>query len=115
MQRDDATLLDIARFCQQILVLTAGMNKGTFEQDIRTQLAVLYEIAVLGEAVKRLSTAFQDQHSAIPWKDIAGMRDKVIHQYDRVKLDLVWEVVQREIPTLLENLSPLLPSEELGN
>jgi uncharacterized protein with HEPN domain len=109
MQRDDATLLDIARFSREILEITRGMDEAEFTSNRPTQLAVLYEIAVLGEAVKRLSPEFRERHSEIAWKDIAGMRDKVVHQYDRVKLSVVWDVIARDIPQLLEQLKTLLP------
>lgn len=83
-ERDKASLLDIARFAEMILQLTAGMNEAAFQADVRTQLAVLYELTVLGEAVKRLSQEFRDRHPDIPWRNMAGMRDKLIHDYDRV-------------------------------
>ncbi|MBW4682525.1 MAG: DUF86 domain-containing protein [Microcoleus vaginatus WJT46-NPBG5] len=112
MLRDSAALLDIARFAGQILELTLGMSREEFETDIRTQLAVLYEIAVLGEAVKRLSFEFRTQYPDIPWGEIAGMRDKVIHQYDKVKVDVVWHTIQNDVPALLAMIEPLLPGEE---
>ena len=79
MRRDEAHLLDIARFAREILSLTKGMDELDFAASRTSQLAVLYEIAVLGEAVKRLSPEFRLRHQEIPWKEIAGMRDKVIH------------------------------------
>lgn len=112
MLRDSAALLDIARFANQILELTLGMSREEFEADIRTQLAVLYEIAVLGEAVKRLSFEFRAEYPDIPWVEIAGMRDKVIHQYDKVRVDVVWRTIQNDVPALLAMIEPLLPKEE---
>ena len=109
MNKDDGTLLDINQFAQEILELTQGMDEETFAQNRTTQIAVLYEIAVLGEAVKRLSFEFRDCHPEIHWKEIAGMRDKVIHKYDRVKIKVVWQVIQVDIPLLLQQLEPLLP------
>jgi uncharacterized protein with HEPN domain len=110
MRRDDAALLDIARYAQQILDFSQGMDAAQLAADTRTQAAVLYHIAVIGEAVKRLSSDFRSQHPDIPWTDIAGMRDKVIHQYDRVKLDVVWNTIQQDIPELLRLITPLLPT-----
>ncbi|MEI6426843.1 MAG: DUF86 domain-containing protein [Pseudanabaena sp. ELA607] len=111
MLKDEAVLLDIARFCQEVIDLTYGMDRDDFTGDRTKQLAVLYEIAVLGEAVKRLSMEFREAHPEIPWKEIAGMRDKVIHQYDRVKVSVVWQAVKIDVPTLLESITPLLPRE----
>jgi uncharacterized protein with HEPN domain len=112
MNQDQSYLLDIAKFCQTILRLIDNMTKTEFQHDERTQLAILYEITILGEVVKRLSTEFRNQHSTIEWKKIAGMRDRLVHDYDEVKLDLVWEVVKNNIPELLEYITPLLPSKD---
>ena len=66
MQRDDATLLDISRYAQQILDFSQGIDEAQLAADIRTQAAVLYHIAAIGEAVKRLSSDFRSQHPDIP-------------------------------------------------
>lgn len=111
MERDNASLLDIARFAETILQLTAGMDEPAFQADLRTQLAVLYELTVLGEAVKRLSPEFRDAHPAVPWRNMAGMRDKLIHDYDGVNVKRVWQVVCTSIPNLLNQIKTLLPKE----
>jgi uncharacterized protein with HEPN domain len=66
----------------------------------------------MGEATKRLSREFREQHPEAPWDDIAGMRDVVSHQYDRIDLDIVWQVIQRNIPDLLSILITLLPTQD---
>jgi uncharacterized protein with HEPN domain len=112
MLRDNASLLDIARFSGLILEFTESMSQDEFNGDIKTQAAVLYYLTIIGEAVKRISMEFRSQHPEIAWKQIAGMRDKVTHQYDRVKLEVVWQAVQLDIPDLIEKITPLLPIEE---
>ena len=111
MNQDQSYLLDIDKLCQTILRLTANMTEAEFQHDERTQLAILYEITILGEVVKRISTEFRNKHTTIQWRRIAGMRDRLVHDYDEVKLDLVWEVVKTNIPELLEYITPLLPNE----
>lgn len=111
MRRDEAALLDVAQFAQNIQQLMQGVDRRRFESDLRTQSAILYQLTVLGEAVKRLSAEFRQQHPEIEWRAIAGMRDKVAHQYDRIDLDIVWETVQRDIPELSTRLVPLLPQK----
>lgn len=71
MKQDPSYLLDIAKFCQTIIRLTSGMTEADFYNDERTQLAVLYEITIIGEVVKRLSPEFREQHSQIQWRQIA--------------------------------------------
>jgi len=112
MNQDQSYLLDIAKLCQTILRLTSNMTEAEFQHDERTQLAILYEITILGEVVKRLSAEFRNQHSNIEWRKIAGMRDRLVHDYDEVKLDLVWQVLKTNIPELLAYITQLLPIEE---
>jgi len=108
MNRDPASLLDVARFAEVILQLTAGLDEQSFQADLKTQLAVLYELTVLGEAVKRLSLEFRDRHPNVPWRSMAGMRDKLVHDYDQVDAQRIWEVVTTNIPELLTQITPLL-------
>jgi uncharacterized protein with HEPN domain len=113
MNRDLTYLLDISMTCRTIIELIEGMNQPSFIADKRTHLAVLYEIMITGEIVKRLSSEFRQAHIDIPWKQIAGMRDKLVHDYNKVDLDLTWEVTQSSIPELLAFVLPLLPQDEI--
>jgi len=91
------------------------MSKASFLLDKRTHLAVLYEITITGEVVKRLSPEFRQEYPEILWKQIAGIRDKLVHNYNKVDLDLTWEVTQSSIPELLEFVLPFLPQDESQN
>jgi uncharacterized protein with HEPN domain len=84
MQRDEATLLDIAKAARLVQAFIQGPEKEAFLNDYKTQSAVLYQLIVMGEAVKRLSDELRTQHLEIPWSLIAGMRDHLIHGYDVV-------------------------------
>jgi uncharacterized protein with HEPN domain len=106
--RDQASLLDIRLAAQLSLEFIQGVDQATFETDIKTQSAVLYQISILGEAVKRLSKEFRSQHPEIPWSAMAGMRDKLIHDYDGVDTQRVWLTLQTSIPELLSHLNSLL-------
>jgi uncharacterized protein with HEPN domain len=75
--RDRASLLDIAKSARLTLAFVADMSQSEFEADQKTQSAVLYQIAILGEAVKRLSPEFRQQSPDVPWSAMAGMRDKL--------------------------------------
>ncbi|GAB4381369.1 MAG: DUF86 domain-containing protein [Elainellaceae cyanobacterium] len=113
MSRDNAALIDIVQAGQLILQFAQGFNRDQLRSDLRTQSAILYQITIMGEATKRLSREFREQHPEAPWDDIAGMRDIVAHQYDRIDLDIVWQVIQRNIPELLSILIPLLPIQDI--
>lgn len=113
MRRDEATLLDIAKAARLVMTFTQGMAKEEFLNDLKTQSAVLYQLLVIGEAVKRLSREFRARHPYIPWSLIAGMRDHLIHGYDIVDWDEVWKTTTRDVPDLLAKMEPLLPSEPI--
>lgn len=106
--RDSAALLDITKAAQLALEFVAEMSPQAFEADRKTQSAVLYQIAILGEAVKRLSPEFRSQYSDIPWSAMAGMRDKLIHDYEGVDVERVWLTLQSSIPILLQSILSLL-------
>jgi uncharacterized protein with HEPN domain len=89
MPRDDATLLDIVNAARLIQTFIQDMTKEAFLVDLKTQSAVLHQITVIGEAVKRLSQAFRERHPILPWSLMAGMRDHLIHGYDAIDLDEV--------------------------
>ncbi len=113
MKRDDRiTLIQIAHAARLISTYVSGVDQAVFEADSMRRSAVLHELLVIGEAVKRLSPGFRKQHVEIPWVRMAGMRDRLIHAYDEVDLEEVWDTATSHIPDLLERLDPLLPSEE---
>jgi uncharacterized protein with HEPN domain len=111
MNPDEATLLDIARSARLVLEFKVGMDKLAFLDDIKTQSAVLHQLLVMGEAVKRLSTEYRSRHPEIPWALMAGMRDHLIHGYDIVDLDEVWKTAAQDVPDLLAWLEPRLPQQ----
>ena len=84
MSPDEIIVLDIIRAARLVLDFKQGLDKTDFLDDIKTQSAVLHQLMVMGEAVKRLSMNYRDSHPHIPWKAIAGMRDVLIHGYDIV-------------------------------
>ncbi|NJR52107.1 MAG: DUF86 domain-containing protein [Leptolyngbyaceae cyanobacterium CSU_1_3] len=111
MNRDEAALLDIYNATQRILIFATDLTKANLATNEEKQSAILYQVIVVGEATKRLSIDFRNTYPNIPWKDIAGMRDILAHQYDRVNLDTLWDVIQNDIPELIELITPLLPEQ----
>jgi uncharacterized protein with HEPN domain len=111
MNPDEATLLDIARSARLVLEFKEGIDKAGFLDDIKTQSAVLHQLLVMGEAVKRLSGEYRSDHAEIPWNLIAGMRDKLIHGYDIVDLAEVWNTASQDVPNRLTWLEPRLPQQ----
>jgi len=84
------------------------VSREAFDEDLEKQDAVIRRIEIIGEATKRLEKDFKDQYSEIPWRKMAGMRDVLIHEYDQIDLDLVWEVVVKELPILKKSVQIVL-------
>ena len=112
MPHDEATVLDIVRAARLARAFVRGIDREAFFADLKTQSAVLHQLLIIGEAVRRLSAGFRNRQDAVPWRAIAGMRDKLIHAYDEVDLEEVWQTVQRDVPRLIEQLEPLVPGDE---
>jgi uncharacterized protein with HEPN domain len=113
MSRDPAAiLLDIRKAGRSAIGFVRGMSWETFLGDPRTQKAVIYDIQTVGEAIKRLSREFCRQHAEIPWSQVTGMRDKLVHDYDQINLEMVWKVVNDDLPQLLGKIDRLIPQPE---
>ena len=80
--RELAYVLDVLNAARAVQSFITGVDKASFEQDLMRQSAVARQIEIMGEATKRLSASFRDSHPNIPWRQIAGMRDILIHAYD---------------------------------
>ena len=101
---DRDTLRDMIEACTDILSHTQAMGYEQFRADRTHRQAAAFCFAVLGEAVKRLTPEFRTGHPEVPWQDIAGMRDRLIHGYDTILWKLVWEAATIDVPPLLEQL-----------
>ena len=112
MSRDMAYLLDILLHAKDARDFTIEIDKDTFFSDHKCQFATIRCLEVIGEAVKRLSYDFQKTYPDIPWSKMAKMRDLLIHAYDRVDLEEVWDTVQNDIPALISALERIIPPEE---
>ena len=87
MSRDDAVLLDMLTAARRAVEFASGLTQEQLGPDLKSQSAILHQLLVLGEAAKRLSETFRETQPNTPWKSIAGLRDRIIHDYD----DVDWE------------------------
>ncbi len=111
MPRDLTYLADILQAARLVLTFVENKTKAHFFTDLMCQSAVIRQIEIIGEATKRLSEAFRNDHLEIPWRQMAGMRDVLIHAYDHVDLEEVWKTVKKDIPQLISMIEPLVPPE----
>ncbi len=110
MSRDLVTLADVYIALVRIREFIAGLTKEEFLGDAKTHSAVLHKLLIIGEATKRLSPEFRRGHPDVNWKEYAGFRDVLIHQYDDVNLETVWDIVANELPELFTQVERILPS-----
>lgn len=110
-RKDREFLLDILDAVTRIRSYTERMRFEDFVKDNKTQDAVVRNLEIIGEAVKNLSVLSRNANPEIPWKSIAGMRDKIIHHYFGLNLEIIWAVVEKELPALLKNITRMIPPD----
>jgi len=98
MKKDRVYLRHISDAISNIKKFMEGVTKEKFFENIEKQYAVLRGLEIIGEAEKNLSKELKKKHQKVPWRDIAGMRDKLIHEYFGVNLELVWKTIKKELP-----------------
>jgi len=107
MRDDRERLIDI----QQAIVAInkyAGKGRTTFEREELVQTWVVHHLQIIGEATSKISEGFQDEHPQIPWSKIIGMRNILVHDYFGIDIDIVWQVIKKDLPELAETINQLL-------
>lgn len=106
--RDDSHLVDILEAANLAAEFVAGADRQAFDANRMMQRAILYQLAIIGEACNRLSPEFRAGRPEIPWREIVGMRNILIHQYGSVDLELAWAAATRRAPDLAERVTRIL-------
>ena len=109
MRRDSKVYLqDILDASEKIREYTKGLTLRTLSADTRTLDAVIRNLEVIGEAVKKLPAALRARHPEIEWMKIAGLRDVLIHEYFGIDEEIIWDIVQNKIPALQKAVREML-------
>jgi uncharacterized protein with HEPN domain len=111
MWRDTAWVLDMLLASRKAVEYARGLSEEQFQASSLHQDAILRQLTIVGEAAKRVSTEFRASHSEVSWRQVAGFRDVVGHEYSRVDVQEVRRIVQEDLPTLVTLLEPLVPPE----
>jgi uncharacterized protein with HEPN domain len=90
---------------------TIGHTYVTFTRDEKTVDAVILKLAVIGEAARHIPSEIQARHPEIPWRKIQGLRNVIVHEYDRINLEVVWNVIHQDLPPLAPLLTDVLIHE----
>ncbi|MBI4786638.1 MAG: DUF86 domain-containing protein [Chloroflexi bacterium] len=113
MSRDFRLLLDdILSAAHKVQSYTVGMNFDQFRNDAKTFDAVVRNLEIIGDAVKHISQDMRDRHTHIEWRRIAGLRDITVHEYFGVDENIIWDVVQNEIPKLILQIELILDEDD---
>ena len=112
MKRDDAFLLDMLISARDAVTFIDGLTVERFRASRMHQLAVLKALETVGEAAARLSEKTKAVHPDIPWREIIGMRNRLVHGYFEVDLEKVWDTVREDLPPLIASLETIVPREE---
>lgn len=102
MSSNELLVVDIAEAIRRIAVYVSGVEKERFFVDILIQDAVIRNLEIIGEAAKKISEEYREQHADIPWREMAGLRDVLIHNYGSVDLYIVWKTSSNHIMTRLQ-------------
>lgn len=107
-RRDKDYLNDILEAIKRSMEYTLGYDYDKFLEDEKTQDAVVRNLEVIGEAAKNISSKLRKQQPKLPWKDMAGLRDKLIHHYFGINYDIVWNIVEKQLPALFPQIEDIL-------
>jgi len=105
MERDPHYKQDILDAIVRIQKITRGMRYDSFRNNDVVSRAVLYDLIIIGEAAKRLSSLFKKRYIEVPWKNIAGFRDKAVHDYSTMNVAVVWDTITGDLPFLYSELT----------
>ena len=113
MKRDYRLFLkDIVESCKYIQEFVEGIDFEQFLQDEKTSSAVIRKFEIVGEAAKNIPNSITEKYLHVPWRDMAGMQDRLIHGYFGVDYNIVWETIKTDLPLLISAISQILTDLE---
>ena len=110
MPKRDPDLLvqDMLEAARKIELYIAGLDRASFLRDGKTIDAVVRNLEVLGEAARQLPGDFTSRHCNVPWNEIAGLRNRIVHDYFGLDLEIIWQIIQNDLPPLKGRLEKLV-------
>jgi len=112
MRDDIARVVDIHLACMDVLEMTAGIDRSAYNDNRVLQLALCRSLEVIGEAARAVSEEYRLAHAEVPWANIIGLRHKIVHEYFRLDLDMIWRIATKDVPALGKTIATLAPPEE---
>ena len=109
MKKDPRIYLAKSLERAQLIEEFTGGQRTRFLGDRMVQEAVLHQLTIIGEAAKRIDEDYRSAHPDIPWRGLSGLRDVLVHQYEGVDAERVWDAIERDVPLVLSTIAELLP------
>jgi uncharacterized protein with HEPN domain len=107
--REAGYLWDMLQAARRLEGFTTGLSYEAYLESVLLQSAVERQIEIIGEAARRMSEAFRQEHPEIPWSEIISQRNVIAHQYEEIRQERIWSVVTSDVPLLIVQLEPLIP------
>lgn len=112
MRRDNAYLIDMLQAARKAAAFAADLTYFQFQHSDLHQNAILRVLEIIGEAASRITTDTHGAYPEIPWQQIIGLRNRVVHGYFDIDLNLIWQIVHQDIPALIDQLQDLPPDTD---
>jgi uncharacterized protein with HEPN domain len=111
MSKRDPTLLleDVAISIEKIERYIYGLTMDNFKADEKTVDAVVRNLEIIGEAVRQIPSEFKEKHSNVSWNQIAGLRNRIVHDYFGLDLEMIWHIVTSDLPELKKKIGEIAP------
>ena len=106
--RHDIILQKMLRYTMKLVEYSSGYTYDTFISDIKLVEACVFNLSQLGELCRIVDPSFAQAHPQIPWREMYGLRNRIVHDYEGVNLQLVWEIISEDIPELRDELEKLV-------
>ncbi len=111
-RNDAARLLHIRDAARKAVKFVEGQTRESLDENEMLVLALVATLTIIGEAASQVTAAFRDAQPQIPWTQMIGTRHRVVHAYDEVDLDIVWDTVTKNLPALLSHLDAILSEDD---
>lgn len=112
-ERDNAYVWDMLQAAKELLEMNRDVNFEDFIDDLKLMRATERSLEIIGEAARRLSSSFMDQHREVHWREIVGQRNIIAHEYGQIDYEILYRTVRDDIPLLIQQLEKILPKEGL--
>ena len=108
---DEVRLRHILDAAREAVSFTEGHHRKDLDIDRKLNLSLVQLLEIIGEAARGVTTEFRHEHPELPWKSMVGMRDRLIHGYFDISLDVLWETVMNDLPPLIDKLEQILADQ----